>query len=147
MVDANLGGALAAAESLPQPSAVLLHSMYKTFVDAWFGELWPLVEPAINPTRGQYGLAEVDGWPAAFAGHDRIISVVPTCFDAPVPEVPAGMRHFGFLVPQGSPIEPRVVPAGRHASRPGRTEHHLPGQGPLLQRILDAIAASTSARS
>src|SRR3954465_4418486 len=30
VVDANLGGALAAAEALDQPSVVLLHSMYKT---------------------------------------------------------------------------------------------------------------------
>ena len=33
VLDANLTGAMAAAESLAQPSVVLLHSMYKTFVD------------------------------------------------------------------------------------------------------------------
>src|SRR6478609_8859279 len=42
VVDANLGGALAAAESLKQPSVVLLHSMYTTFVDTWFADYWPL---------------------------------------------------------------------------------------------------------
>jgi UDP:flavonoid glycosyltransferase YjiC (YdhE family) len=33
VVDANMAGALAAAETLEQPSVVLLHSMYRTYVD------------------------------------------------------------------------------------------------------------------
>ena len=57
VVDANLAGGLAAAEKLDQPSAVLLHSLYRTYVDTWFGELWPLLEPAINETRESFGLA------------------------------------------------------------------------------------------
>ena len=84
VVDANLGGGLAAAEALSQPSVVLLHSMYKTFVDTWFADYWPLFESAINETRTGYGLAAVGGWPSLFAGHDRLLSVVPTVFDAPV---------------------------------------------------------------
>jgi UDP:flavonoid glycosyltransferase YjiC (YdhE family) len=99
VVDANLGGGLAAAEALSQPSAVLLHSMYKTFVDTWFADYWPLLESAINETRSGYGLAAVDGWPSLFAGHDRLFSVVPTAFDAPVDDTPLAMRHFGFLAP------------------------------------------------
>ena len=141
VVDANLGGALAAAESLTQPSVVLLHSMYKTFVDTWFGEIWPLVAPGINQTRGHYGLAAADGWPAVFAGHDRMLSVVPARFDAPVAHLPETMRHFGFLVPQGSPTATPVgFPPGVAPLSPcwiSSTTYQ--GQAPLLQTILDAI--------
>lgn len=141
VVDANLGGGLAAAEALGQPSVVLLHSMYKTFVDMWFAEFWPWIEAIVNETRSVYGLGPVDGWPSAFAGHDRLLSAVPSGFDAPVAEVPASMRHFGFLMP-------RTVAGG------GETVGFPAGDGPavlvglsttyqgherLLQTILDAL--------
>jgi UDP:flavonoid glycosyltransferase YjiC (YdhE family) len=113
VVDANLAGGLAAAECSDKPSAVLLHSMYKTFIDTWLGDLWPFLEPGINETRAGFGLQAVDGWPSAFAPHDRLLAVVPTVFDAPVPDVPAAMRHFGFLVPRGHPPNDGVdFPAG-----------------------------------
>ena len=48
-----------AAETLEQPSVVLLHSMYATYVETWFAEIWPLLAPAINETRAGYGLASV----------------------------------------------------------------------------------------
>ena len=99
VVDANLGGALAATERLGRPSAVLFHSMYKTFVDTWFGEVWPFLEQAVNKTRKSYRLATAYDWPSVFAAHDRLLAVVPAAFDAPVADVPAAMRHFGFLVP------------------------------------------------
>ncbi len=100
VVDANLGGVLAAAEHLAQPSAVLLHSMLKTFVDTWLGEFWPFLEPGVNAARAAYGLVAAHDWPEVFAGHERILSVVPAVFDAPVPLVPEALRHFGFLVPR-----------------------------------------------
>jgi UDP:flavonoid glycosyltransferase YjiC (YdhE family) len=108
VVDANLAGALAAAESLVQPSAVLLHSVYATYVDVWFAELWPLLGDAVNVTRGEFGLGPVDGWPSAFAAHDRLLSVVPAAFDAPTASVPDSMRHFGFLVPRSAPDQASV---------------------------------------
>src|SRR6476659_4025235 len=64
VVDANLGGALAAAEQLPQPSAVLLHSMYTTFVTSWFADYWAFLEPGINEVRAAYGLAPAQDWPS-----------------------------------------------------------------------------------
>ena len=102
VVDANLAGALAATEQLGRPSAVLLHSMYKTYVDTWFADVWPILEQLINTTRTAYGLEPAHSWRAVFAGHDRLFAVVPTVFDAPVADVPDTMRHFGFLVPRGS---------------------------------------------
>jgi MGT family glycosyltransferase len=113
VVDANLAGGLAAAESSDTPSAVLLHSMYKTFVDTWFGDLWPLMEPGINEMRAEFGLHAVQGWPSAFEPHDRLLAVVPAVFDAPVADVPAAMRHFGFLVPRLQQSNDAVdLPAG-----------------------------------
>lgn len=100
VVDANLVGAAAAAESVDQPSAVLLHSMYATFTDTWFADFWPFLAPGINDTRHRFGLGVCDGWADVFAGHERVISVVPAAFDAPVAHQPAGLRHYGFLVPE-----------------------------------------------
>ena len=100
VVDANLASALAAAETLGQPSVVLLHSMYTTFVDTWFADLWPFLASAIGTTRTAYGLPSVHDWPSVFAPHDRLLAVVPAPFDAPVADAPRAMRHFGFLVPR-----------------------------------------------
>ena len=142
IVDANLAGCAAAAEALDQPSAVLLHSMYATFTDTWFAELWPFLGPVINETRKGFGLNPCASWADVFAGHDRIISAVPLRFDAPVAARPGGMRHFGFLVPTahdgsrdegfGEGEEPSVL-VGLST-----TYQH---QEQLLQVILDGLAA------
>ena len=100
VVDCNLAGAAAAAETLACPSALLLHSMYRTFVDVWFGTYWPFMEPGINETRRAHGLDPCASWPDLFARHDRLIAAVPAVFDAPAPTPPPGsLRHFGFLLP------------------------------------------------
>ncbi len=142
VVDANLGGALAAAESLSQPSAVLLHSMYKTFVDIWFADLWPFLEPAINDTRTGYELPPAHDWPSVFAGHDRVLAVVPSVFDAPVADVPKSMRHFGFLVPRG--LSKRPTPGFPRGDDPtvlvGLSTTYAQ-QESLLQTILEALAS------
>jgi UDP:flavonoid glycosyltransferase YjiC (YdhE family) len=99
VVDCNLAGPAAAAETLDRPSAVLFHSMYATFTDVWFGPLWPLLADLVNATRARFGRPPADGWPAVFAGHDRLLAVVPESFDAPVEPPPPNLRHFGFFVP------------------------------------------------
>lgn len=144
VVDANLGGGLAAAETLSQPSVVLLHSMYKTFVDTWFADYWPLFESAINKTRAGYGLDAVGGWPSLFAGHDRLLSVVPTVFDAPVSDVPSTMRNYGFLTPSGATGDARGVgfPDGEGPTvLVGLSTTYQDHEG-LMQRILDALEAT-----
>jgi len=139
VVDANLAGGLAAAEALDQPSAVLLHSMYKTFVDIWFADFWPLIEPIVNETRGGFGLGPVDGWPAVFAAHDRLLSVVPSGFDVAVAGSPASLRHFGFLLPQAPAAEGAGFPSGDEpAVLVGLSTTYQAHEG-LLQTILDAL--------
>jgi UDP:flavonoid glycosyltransferase YjiC (YdhE family) len=142
VVDANLAGALAAAESLDRPSVVLLHSMYKTFVDTWFGDLWPLLEPAINETRAGYGLGAVHSWPAVFASHDRLLSVVPSVFDAPVAGVPDTMRHFGFLVPRSPSTAAKSVafPEGDDPTVLVGLSTTYANQRPMLEAIVAALA-------
>lgn len=140
VVDANLAGALAAAETLEQPSVVLLHSMYATFVDTWFADLWPMLGPAINETRNRYGLAPVGDWASVFARHDRLLSVVPAMFEAPVADPPATMRQFGFLHPRPRPTDnpPGFPPGDGPAVLVGlsTTYQH---QEPLLRSILEAL--------
>jgi UDP:flavonoid glycosyltransferase YjiC (YdhE family) len=141
VVDANLVGAAAAAEAADRPSAVLLHSMYATFTDTWFADYWPFLAPGINETRKRFGLGSCGSWADVFAGHDRLISVVPAVFDAPVAHQPAALRHYGFLVP--------TTRRGTHASR--RANDDAPSvlvglsttyqrQERLLQTALDALA-------
>ena len=97
VVDPNLSGALAAAETLPVPTAVLLHSMYATFVATWFADIWPLLADSVNATRAAWDLGPVSSWAGLFDGHDALLSVVPDWFDAPVPDPPAHLRHVGFV--------------------------------------------------
>ena len=142
VVDANLAGALAAAETLPVPTVVLLHSMYATYTDVWFADLWPLLASAVNETRAGYRLDAVDGWPAVFAGHDRLLAVVPSSFEAPTAALPDEMRHFGFLVPRSAPAGsgPVSFPDGDGATVLVGLGTTSQGQGPMLQAIVDALA-------
>jgi UDP:flavonoid glycosyltransferase YjiC (YdhE family) len=142
VIDANLAGGLAAAETLDFPSAVLLHSMYKTFVDTWFMDYWPFFEPGINETRSAYGLSPVDGWSSVFAGHDRLISVVPAAFEASVDGgLPATLRNFGFLVPRPGPAAARApdFAAGEGPTVLVALSTTYQQQETLLQTILDAV--------
>ena len=97
VVDPNLTGALAAAETLDCRTAVLLHCLHRTFVDHWFGPLWPMLEAPINDTRRRFGVDAADHWAALFEGHDALIAAVPARFDD-TPHA-GGQQHHGFLVP------------------------------------------------
>ena len=141
VVDCNLAGAAAAAETAAAPTALLLHSLYRTFVDTWFADYWPFMEPGINETRRTYGLDPCDSWPDVFSRHDRLLAVVPEVFDAPIPAALPTMRHFGFLVPPAAPEGPAATPFP-DTDEPtvlvslSTTNQH---QGPLLQRIVEAL--------
>lgn len=142
VVDANLAGALGAAETLPQPSVVLLHSVFATYTDVWFAELWPLLVGGINATRAAFGLGGVDGWPGVFAAHDRLLAVVPSVFEPPVAIVPALMRHFGFLVPTpAATSSPKVCfPDGDDPTVLVGLGTTSQDQQPMLQSIVEALA-------
>lgn len=141
VVDCNLAGAAAAADTLDLPSALLLHSMYKTFTDVWLGELWPFLGPAINETRRSFGLASAESWTEVFASHDRLISVVPAAFDAPVTVAPDTLRHFGFLVPTPPPADvPTRFPDGDEPTVLVSLSTTYQHQEDLLAQILDALA-------
>jgi UDP:flavonoid glycosyltransferase YjiC (YdhE family) len=144
VLDCNLGGAAAAIETLALPSALLLHSMYTTFTDVWFAEIWPLVGPIVNDTRERFGLDTAGSWTDVFAGHDRLISVVPASFDIPVSDVPDSMRHFGFLVPKATLGDAtNGVPRGDAPAVLVSLSTTYQHQEDLLQRIMDALATLT----
>lgn len=155
MVDGNLAGCLAAAEALSTPSAVLLHSMYATFVEIWLVETWPSLAPFINETREHFGLSACGSWGELLAAHDRLIAVVPEAFEGPIAGKPATMRHWGFLVPS-TPLggaSGAFGAAGRPNVLVGLSTTYQHQEAPL-QRILDALGAldvngiaSTSVRS
>lgn len=136
LVDCNLAGALSAAETTGTPSAVLLHSVLRTYVDIWFGELWPLLAPGIAETRTRFGLDQVSSWHDLFARHDRAYSVVPEAFDAPTAPL-ANLVHVGWTVP-GAPPEP--VPRGRPVVLLSLSTTAM-GDRELIQATLDGLGA------
>jgi UDP:flavonoid glycosyltransferase YjiC (YdhE family) len=139
VIDANLSGALAAAERLQLPSVVMLHSMYKTFVDVWFGELWPLLVTPINETRVRFGVSEVRGWNEIFSRHTAAMSVVTSSFDAPVEEPLGNLKHFGFLVPHEPTATPEL-PAGDKPLALVSLSTTFQGQERLLDAIVEGAA-------
>jgi UDP:flavonoid glycosyltransferase YjiC (YdhE family) len=140
VVDANLTGALAAAETLPQPSAVLLHSLYATYTDVWFADLWPFLGDAVNAPRRGFGLGAVDGWPGVFASHERLLAAVPACFDVAATAPPGTMRHVGFLVPRSAPVHEAIsFPDGDGPTVLVGLGTTSQGQGPMLQSIVDQL--------
>ena len=143
VVDPNLAGALAAAESLPCPSVVLLHSLYATFVDEWFGALWPILGDLINTTRAHFGRGPCDGWASLFDDHDMIISPVPATFDVPTTRAqPSQMQSFGFLVPAYTSTATAIeFPTGESpAVLVGLTTTYHEHAAPTLQAIIDGLA-------
>lgn len=141
VVDCNLASAAAAAEKLNRPSVILLHAMYKTRVDMWFADLWPLLAGVINATRQAYALDPVSSWADLFSRHDRIYSAVPQALDAPVDSVPATMRHFGFLIPDTESSRPAALfPEGEGKTVLISLSTTYQRQERLLQTMVDAVA-------
>jgi UDP:flavonoid glycosyltransferase YjiC (YdhE family) len=141
VVDANLAGVAAAAEVSVCRSTILLHSLYETYVDTWFGEFWPFIAPAINETRRAFGLADGASWSEIFEPHDRIYAAVPEIFDAPTTrQPPTTLRHTGFLVPTATAADVAFEREGDEPTVLVSLSTTEMGQGPLLQSILDAFA-------
>ena len=136
VIDANLAGALAAAETIEQPSAVLLHCLYANFIETWFADLWPLVGPIVNDTRAHFGLPPRESWAHLFDAHDRLLSVVPPEFDSSAVAGVAANHHCGFLVPASPAADPAIREAPIVLVGLSTTYQQQEG---LLQTILDAL--------
>jgi UDP:flavonoid glycosyltransferase YjiC (YdhE family) len=142
VVDCNLASALAAAEALAQPSAVLFHSMFATFTDVWFADLWPLLAESVNDARGAYGLPAAASWVETFAGHERLVPVVPASFDAPSAAFPEPLRHYGFFVPPSAGASVALPPSpGGEPTVLVSLSTTYQEQEDLLARIVGALAA------
>jgi UDP:flavonoid glycosyltransferase YjiC (YdhE family) len=143
VVDPNLAGALAAAESLPRPSVVLLHSVYATFVDEWFGTLWPILGEPINAARAHFGRGPCDSWASLFDDHELIISPVPATFDVPTTRTrPPQLQSFGFLVPTHNASSTKIEfpPGDSPAVLVGLTTTYHELAGRTLRAIIDGLA-------
>ena len=116
VVDPNLTGALAAAESTDLRSTVLLHCLHRTFVDLWFAQLWPLLDVPINETRRHFGLDGSGSWASLFDAHDAVVAPVPAVFDGTAHA--GGQQHHGFLVPEPRAGVPETFVAGDDDDRP-----------------------------
>jgi UDP:flavonoid glycosyltransferase YjiC (YdhE family) len=152
IVDSDLAGAAAAAETLHRPSAVLLHHLYGDFVVGWFHQLWPALAPSLNATRDEYGLAPVDGWSAVFAPHPLVAVAAPPGFDPVVAGALGGtIREPGFLVPRGSTALSAGAPPGiRFGEGSGPRvvvglSSTYQAQERLFQNILDALGTVDAA--
>lgn len=139
VVDPNLSGAIAAAETLDVPSAVLLHSLFRTFVDLWFGELWSLLAEPINATRRSFKVDEAASWAETLARHDLIISPVPEQFDANTDEDAGVLHHVGFLVPS-MPAELIELAAGDNPVVAVSFSTTYQGQHQIIAETLAALA-------
>lgn len=109
VVDAMAAGAVAAAERLQIPTAVLVHTRYR-YNEAAGWE--PLVVP-VNAARGHFGLAPLPTRPGWFA---ELWRRAGTVLVASFPElegaedaVPSGVRHIGpILDPDPEPLAPEL---------------------------------------
>jgi UDP:flavonoid glycosyltransferase YjiC (YdhE family) len=140
VVDPNLAGALAAAEVVSQPSVVLLHSLFKTFVDVWFGDLWPFLADPINATRRAVGADDAVSWADMITRHDAIISPVPSAFDTHVESVAAALDHVGFLVPRSRDTADLGLPPGDDPLVAVSFSTTFHGQDKAIECVLGALA-------
>jgi MGT family glycosyltransferase len=141
VVDPNLAGALASAETLAVPSVVVLHSLFKTFVDVWLGELWSVLAEPINATRTEFGIDEASSWAEMLTRHELILSPVPEVFDAPVDPSPDELRHVGFLVPPALSDTLIELPPGDDPVVAVSLSTTYSAQQSVLDAILEALAA------
>jgi MGT family glycosyltransferase len=138
--DAFRSAALAAAEQARVPAAALVHVLYQPCVEGDSATTWDPTRPLLDETRRRLGLAPLD--PAvpvisALWDHARLVlGCVPEAFDFPLASRPAKLRYVG----------PIFEPATSH-SRPGQRPLVVVSfsstnmrQGPVLQRVLDALA-------
>jgi UDP:flavonoid glycosyltransferase YjiC (YdhE family) len=110
VVDCMMGAALAAAEHLGMPAAVLVHVLYRPFADQW-GQF--VVSPA---PRARLGLEPVDGpAPASLlARAAAVLVLVPPGFDFGAGDCPANTTYTGpvFLPDPGGYVWDPAGPPG-----------------------------------
>jgi UDP:flavonoid glycosyltransferase YjiC (YdhE family) len=112
VVDPNLAGALAAAETSGCTTATLLHSLPRTYRDLWLGGMWSLFESAVNETRKRFGLAPASSWWSLLQAQDAVVVASPAVFDDDE-SLRSEVEHHGFLVPRARRREDAaLVPGG-----------------------------------
>jgi UDP:flavonoid glycosyltransferase YjiC (YdhE family) len=141
VVDCMMGAAHAAAERLAVPAAVLVHVLYRPFVDQWGQFVLDDARP-----RVALGLSPREALPPAdvLARADVVLALVPPGFDFDGPPLPTNTHYVG----------PILTPEAAHASPWGSSlsgqnvplvlvsfSTTLQGQRDALPPVLSALGA------
>ena len=141
--DAFLSAASAAAEQAGVPAAALVHVLYRPCVEGDSVAIWEPTRPLLDATRRHLGLARLDPTsPVMRALWDRasvVIACVPESFDFPLATRRDNLRYVGPIFDELEdndavwcrPERPLVLVSFSSTNM---------DQGPLLQRVLNALA-------
>jgi len=141
LVDALLPSALCAAEALPVPTAALFHSPYCLLRGGPLLDLVSTAFPMANAIRAGLGLDAIEGIPQLHDRCDLALVASPREFEAPGEPAP-NVRFVGPIL-DGPPLT-RAVATSSSDDGPDPLvvvsfSTSQMGQGPVLQRILDAL--------
>jgi hypothetical protein len=108
VVDCLMGAALAAAEHLDLPTAVLVHVLYQPFAQDWGHRVVDVVEPRIA-----LGLEPVDGSSVTgvMSRAELVLALTPPGFDFPIADLPANTAYVGPIAQPDSPANETVIPS------------------------------------
>lgn len=139
VIDCMMGAAFAAAERLGLPTAVLVHVLYRPFVEQW-GQF---VLDAVTPRAG-LGLPAAPSLPPSglLAAADLVMALTPPGFDFDGADIPANTHYVGPIL---FPTPPGRRPEGTSGSDGDSPlvlisfSTTLQGQRAALPPVLDAI--------
>jgi MGT family glycosyltransferase len=140
VADGLLSAALSAAEKAAVPRVALVHVLYQPAVEGPIATQWDPTRPLVEATRAHLGLSPLDPSSPLIStlwGRTSLaIACVPESFDCPLASRPANLRYVGPILedaPPGPPASGRPLVLVSFSTTNMR-------QGPVLQRVLDALA-------
>ena len=151
LADANLLGAVLAAEAAGLPVAVLVPNIWEIptpgTADAAVLRITNRVLkgglPDLNAARAGYGLPPLDGLYDQVLGAQRILVLSSETFDTVSPSVPDNVRYVGPVLDDPAWSEPWTSPWPADNTDPlvlvGFSSMYQ-DQGPLVQRVIDALS-------
>ena len=141
IVDAFLFAALSAVEKAGVPAVALVHVLYQPYVEGLMATQGDPTRPFVDATRERLGLSPLDSAsPLASALWSRasvVLACVPEPFDFPLSNVTTNLRYVGPIF-EDAPDESTQSGHSLALVSFGTTNMH---QGPVLQRVLDALAS------
>lgn len=141
LVDGMLWGAAAAAESAKLPTALLWHSLFTTLIDSPFADLFEThFGEAHAATRADLGLGPVDHVTHQLRTPDWLLAFTYQAIERPPTEPWPNLHYVGAAVPTSDTVDVEL-PSGTDPLVVVSFSTADMGQLPVLQRIVDALAA------